>query len=67
MPFRSRSQLRKFAVLVRQGKMSEKEFKKWIKETPDIKSLPERKNKKKKKKRKRRKKNEKKKEKKRKR
>ncbi len=42
MPFKSKAQLRKFAELVKQGKMSKREFDKWVKETPNIKSLPER-------------------------
>jgi hypothetical protein len=40
MPFKSKSQLRKFAILVKQGKMSKKVFKEWLKETPNIKVLP---------------------------
>lgn len=50
MPFRSKAQLRKFGVLVRQGKISKAKFRQWIEETPNIKNLPERVGKKRKKK-----------------
>lgn len=40
MPFKSKAQLRKFALLVKQGKMSKKVFEEWLKETPNIKRLP---------------------------
>ncbi len=40
MPFKSKAQLRKFAILVKQGKLSQAEFDKWVHETHDIKSLP---------------------------
>ncbi len=52
MPFRSKSQLRKFGALVNRGEMSEATFKRWLEETKNVKKLPE-KVKKKKKKRKR--------------
>ena len=42
MPFKSRAQLRKFAVLVEQGKMKPRVFKEWLKATPSVKKLPER-------------------------
>lgn len=45
MPFKSFSQLRKFASLVKQGKMAEKTFKEWLSHT-DTAHLPERINKK---------------------
>ena len=44
MPFKSWAQVRKFGSLVKQGKMSKETFKKWLKETPSVNSLPERKN-----------------------
>lgn len=42
MPFKSKAQVRKFAELVKQGKISKREFNKWVKETPNMKKLPER-------------------------
>ena len=42
MPFRSKAQVRKFGELVKQGKMTEAEFQRWLHETPNIKRLPER-------------------------
>jgi hypothetical protein len=42
MPFKSKAQVRKFYMLVKQGKMSKKELEKWENETPSIKGLPER-------------------------
>ncbi len=42
MPFKSKSQVRKFAMLVKQHKMSQAEFQKWLRETGNIKKLPER-------------------------
>ena len=42
MPFRSRAQIRKFAELVKQGKMSQATFDEWLKATPNVKSLPNR-------------------------
>lgn len=42
MPFKSKAQLRKFAELVKQGKMSKKTFNEWLKATPNVKRLPER-------------------------
>ena len=47
-PFRSKSQLRKFGAMVKRGEMSQKKFDQWLRETPNIKSLPERVGKKKK-------------------
>ncbi|MFZ2653581.1 MAG: hypothetical protein WAX69_01575, partial [Victivallales bacterium] len=41
MPFKSKAQLRKFAVLVEQGKMKPKVFKEWLEATPSVKKLPE--------------------------
>jgi hypothetical protein len=45
MPFKSKTQIRKFGALVKNGEMSQKEFDKWLKETPNAKKLPERKKK----------------------
>ena len=42
MPFRSRSQVRKFGAMVRRGEMSKEKFEEWLKATPNIKRLPER-------------------------
>ncbi len=42
MPFKSKSQLRKFGELVKQGKMKPKVFKEWLSATPSVKNLPER-------------------------
>ena len=47
MPFKSKAQVRKFASLVKQGKMSKKTFEKWLKHTKSVKGLPERKRRKK--------------------
>ncbi len=41
MPFKSQAQVRKFGELVKQGKMTKQEFQKWLKETPNIKKLPQ--------------------------
>ena len=41
-PFVSRAQVRKFGAMMRRGEISKAEFDKWVKETPNIKSLPER-------------------------
>ena len=43
MPFASFAQLRKFASLVKEGKMSENIFKEWLGKT-DTSNLPEHKN-----------------------
>ena len=40
MPFKSKKQLKKFAVLEKQGKLPKGTFKEWVKETPNIKRLP---------------------------
>lgn len=42
MPFKSKAQFRKFLQLADEGKISKKELKQWIRETPDISKLPER-------------------------
>ncbi len=42
MPFKSKMQVAKFAELVKQRKISKREFNKWIKATPNIKDLPKR-------------------------
>lgn len=41
MPFKSRAQLKKFAILLKQGKISIKTFERWIRETPNLKKLPQ--------------------------
>jgi len=51
MPFKSRSQLRKFGALVNRGEMSEATFKRWLEETKNVNKLPEKVKKKKKRKR----------------
>ena len=47
MPFRSKAQLRKFGAMVRRREISKAKFQEWLKETPNVKSLPERVSKKK--------------------
>lgn len=42
MPFKSEAQRRKFRELVKQGKISQKEFDRWERETPKNAKLPER-------------------------
>ena len=42
MPFKSKAQMRKFASLVKQGKMSKRTFNEWLRATPSVKRLPER-------------------------
>ena len=42
MPFKSKSQVRKFGAMVERGEMSQAEFDKWLHETPSVKMLPER-------------------------
>ena len=42
MPFKSEAQRRKFAELVKQGKMSQKTFDEFNSDTPKNKKLPER-------------------------
>lgn len=42
MPLKSKAQLRKFAEMVKQGKMSQNEFQKWLDDTPQIDKLPDR-------------------------
>jgi len=49
MPFKSKAQLRKFGAMVKSGEISQAEFDKWLKHTPNVKKLPERAKKKKKK------------------
>ncbi len=41
MPFKSKSQLRKFALMLRRGEISKATFDKWVKHTKNIKRLPE--------------------------
>ena len=43
MPFRSKAQMRKMAVLEREGKIPPGTFREWLSETWDVKRLPERK------------------------
>lgn len=40
MPYRSKAQVRKFAVLEKQGKLPKGTTKAWAKETPNMKKLP---------------------------
>ena len=42
MPFKSKSQFRKFQQLLSEGKISQDTFDQWVDETPNIKKLPER-------------------------
>ena len=42
MPFDSKSQMRKFGEMVKQGKMSQATFDERLKATPDVHKLPER-------------------------
>ena len=41
MPFKSKSQLRKFGAMLNRGEISKATFDKWVKHTPNIKKLPE--------------------------
>lgn len=41
MPFKSKSQMKRFGAMVKEGKMSTEEFKKWEKDTPHISKLPD--------------------------
>jgi hypothetical protein len=43
MPIKSKAQMRKLAVLEKQGKVPEGTLHRWAEETPNMKSLPERK------------------------
>ena len=43
MPFRSKAQVRKLAILEEQGQLPEGTLHEWAGETPNMKSLPERK------------------------
>jgi len=45
LPFKSKAQLRKFGAMVKSGEISQAEFDKWLKHTPNIKGLPARKKK----------------------
>lgn len=40
-PLKSKAQMRKFGEMVKQGKMSQAEFDKWIADTPNVGDLPE--------------------------
>lgn len=48
MPFKSKAQVRKFAILLRNGDITQEQYDQWHAETPNIKKLPERLKKKKK-------------------
>lgn len=41
MPFKSKSQIRRFASMVKAGSIDKKTFDAWMKETPSVNSLPE--------------------------
>ena len=41
MPFRSKSQLRKFGAMLSRGEISKKKFDEWAHATKNIKKLPE--------------------------
>ena len=47
MPFKSLSQVRKFGAMLKRKEISKATFEKWVRHTPSIKKLPERKKKKK--------------------
>jgi len=47
IPFKSKSQVRKFGAMLKRGEISKATFEKWKRHTPDMKKLPERKKKKK--------------------
>lgn len=42
MPFKSKAQIAKFGEMVKQGKMKQSEFDKWMGETKDPHKLPDR-------------------------
>ena len=46
MPFKSKAQVRKFGAMLKRKEISKATFEKWVKHTPNIKKLPERKKKK---------------------
>ena len=48
IPFKSKSQVRRFGVKLERGEISKATFEKWKKHTPSMKKLPERAEKKKK-------------------
>ena len=50
MPFKSKAQIRKFGAMLKRGEITKATFNKWMKHTPNIEKLPERKRKTKKKK-----------------
>jgi len=41
MPFRSRSQVKKFGAMVKRKEISRRTFREWLDKTPSVKSLPE--------------------------
>ena len=43
MPFKSKAQINKFRSLVDQGKITQQEFNKWMRETKSPKKLPKKK------------------------
>lgn len=42
MPFKSKSQMRRFGHLLKEGKMTQEEYDKWAEGTPSMDKLPER-------------------------
>lgn len=46
MPFKSKAQVKKFAILEKEGKLPKGTTKKWAAETPSMKKLPKKKKKK---------------------
>jgi len=42
MPFKSKSQMRKFAAMEKEGKLPKGTFKKWLNHTKNLRNLPER-------------------------
>lgn len=42
MPFRSKSQVRRFGAMVKRGEISKRKFREWLNETPSVGKLPER-------------------------
>lgn len=47
MPFKSKSQMRKFGAMMNRGEISKSKFKEWAHKTRNIKGLPEKVSKKK--------------------
>lgn len=42
MPFKSKAQMKKFEMMVKEGKIPQEKFNQWMKETPSPHRLPER-------------------------